>query len=238
MATKVAAPSSGFSQADFRNLAVFYDQHIHRKAPQGRPWWCYVEKPAEGAAMPMPVGPLTPMGWEAMGIRSPWEPDQKYIVKSLGRSRQGATMFEFKFVIDYTTMQMDFQRQMEDYYARAVNEAAALNRRLPEFGEPLEYQLRKIVGEAPMSPKIPEAAIAGDEWLLGFDAQENEMLARLLEQRSERLSTVKQSTARVDEMEEMRQQLANLTQLIAEQRAQPTPVKRGRPRKVQPTVTG
>lgn len=237
MAQKRGPQSTGFSQADHRNLAVFYDQHIHKKAPSGRPWWCYVEKPADGAAMPMPVGPLTPMGWEAMGIYAPWEPDQAYIIRSLGRSRPGATMFEFRFTIDYTQMRIDWQRVMEEYYGRAVNEAAALNLKLPNFGEPLQYQLQKIVGEPPMSPKIPDAAIAGDEWLLGFDARENEGLARLLKMRNERLATVEQSTAHVDEMEAMREQMAELKRMIAEQHANPTPKRRGRPPESATSVT-
>ena len=89
-----------------------------------------------------------------------------------------------------------------------------------------------------MSPKIPEAAIAGDEWLLGFDAQENEMLARLLSMRNEGLATVEQSTQHVDEMAAMREQMAELKRLIADSRANPTPKKRGRPPKAVPATMG
>ena len=219
MALKFALPTAGWSQADQRNQAVFYDQHKHKKSPDGRPWWCFVEKPAEGAAMPMPVGPLIPMGWEEMGIVAPWEPDQKYIVRSIGRARQGKTfgnIFEFRFEIDYRSMITDFRREMDAYYGRAVKEAAALNLKLPGYGEVLQYQLRQIVGEAPMSPKIPEAAMAGDEWLLGYDPDENELLARLITMRNAGVETVEQSVKTGDDMATMRAEMEKLKQMMAD----------------------
>ncbi len=216
MANKQTKMQSGWSQAKQRDLAIYYDDHRHPvKCPNGRPWWAIVERPAEGAAMPMPVGPLMPMDWESLGIFAPWEPDQKYIVRNLGKAKPGATLSEYRFHIDYESMELDFTTQTRAYYERAVKEAAGLHiHPLPKYGQMLPYELRIVVGEAPKSPKIPQAALAGDDWLLGFDREENVELARLLQTGHRDIETFEQSIASQDDTAKLRAELEELKALM------------------------
>jgi hypothetical protein len=209
MASKNFNQPAGWSQADQRSYAVFYDQHKCAKYPQGRPWWAVVERPAEGAAMPMPVGELQPQGWDA-----PWLPDAKYITASIGKATQGATMQEHRFRIDYGAMISDRRAAMKEYYDRAVLEAIGQGWQAPNFGDPIPYRLRAIVGIPPLSPKIPEAALAEDPWILGFSPDENEILARLLRNGTEELLTAEQSEKKVDRLTEMEQKLAEATAMM------------------------
>jgi hypothetical protein len=214
MPSKVySAPTEGWSQAKQRSYAVFYDQHKCAKFPQGRPWWAVVERPAEGAAMPMPVGELQPQDWNA-----PWLPDAKYITASLGKATPGATMQEHKFRIDYSAMITDRKTAMREYYDRAVLEAIGQGWQAPNYGDPIPYRLRAIVGTPPLSPKIPEAALAEDPWILGFSTVENETLARLLQLGSgtEDILTAAQSEKRVDDVAALQAQVAELLQRDAE----------------------
>lgn len=201
---------TGWSQADQRSYAVFYDQHKCAKYPQGRPWWAVVERPAEGAAMPMPVGELQPQGWDA-----PWLPDAAYINKSIGRATPGATMQEHKFRIDYPTMIQDRKTAMKEYYDRAVLEAIGQGWEAPDFGGVISFRLRAIVGTPPLSQKIPEAAMAEDPWILGFSPTENETLARLLAHGLEYIATAGQSEAKVDRMADMEAKLAAATEQMS-----------------------
>ena len=118
----------------------------------------------------MPVGELIPHGWGA-----PWTPDMHYMQMSLG------TLQTNRFRIAYERMITDYRQSMEEYYQRAATEAAAFNLPIPEYGEAVTWKLKAIVGAAPRSPRIPEAALAGDRWLLGFTDEPNEYLQRLLE---------------------------------------------------------
>lgn len=220
----------GFSQADFRLKATFYDQHRSAKFPNGRPWWGYVEKSVDGVAMPGVVGELQPDGWNA-----PWFPESKYIIDSIGRAtadgrlQQVGAMYEMRFRIDYARMMQDYTTAMREYYRRAVQEAAALHLRLPEYGGAIEYALRMVVGQPPKSPKIPEAALAGDPWLLGFDTHENEGLARLLVTGNESLPTPTQAEQTVDardvDMAAMKEQIASLTALLSPKAKDPRKVE-------------
>jgi hypothetical protein len=196
MASKnYAAPEEGWSQAKQRSYALWYDQHKCAKFPQGRPWWSVVERPAEGAAMPMPVGELQPQGWDA-----PWLPDATYINKSIGKASPGATMSEHKFRIDYAAMITDRKQALREYYDRAVLEAIGQGWQAPNYGDPIPFRLRAIIGTPPQSPKIPEAAMAEDPWLLGFSTTENETLARLLQHGREDVETAVQSEAKMDKV--------------------------------------
>lgn len=216
MALKVTKQQAGWSQAKQRDLAIFYDQHHHPvKCPNGRPWWAIVERPAEGAAMPMPVGPLMPMDWESLGIFAPWEPEQKYIIRTLGRAKPGATMNEHRFSIDYQQMVTDYTADQRAYYERAVKEAAALHMNpLPRYGDVLPYELRVIIGEPGKSPKIPQAAMTDDQWIIGFDREENTELARLLKMGHTDLATVEQSMAAQDDTASLRAELEELKSLM------------------------
>ena len=168
--SRYQAPVEGWNQNRQRGLGLFYDQHRSEKFPDGRPWWSYTERPADGAHMPMPVGELIPHGWTA-----PWVPDATYMQMSMG------TLQTNKFRIMYERMIADFRQSMDEFYQRAAAEALQANLPIPDYGAPLGWKLRAIVGQPPRSPRIPEAALAGDRWLLGFTLEPNEYLQRLLE---------------------------------------------------------
>lgn len=165
------APAEGWNQNKQRGLALFLDQHrdAHAGFPDGRPWWCYTERPADGAMQAMPVGELIPHGWDA-----PWFPEAKYMAMSM------KTLSANRFTINYSLMIADYQAAMDEYYMRAAQEAAAIGQPVPDYGEAITWKLRAIVGAPPKSAKIPEAALAGDRWLLGFVNQPNDDLERLL----------------------------------------------------------
>jgi len=204
MASKnYGAQKAGWSQADQRSYAIFYDQHKSAKFPQGRPWWAVVERAAEGAAMPGPVGELQPQGWAA-----PWLPNAEYIARSVGKGTPGDQMDTRKFRIDYVTMIADRKRSLREYYDRAVTEAVGQGWDAPNYGDPISFRLRAIIGAPPLSPKIPEAAMAEDPWILGFSTVENETLARLLTHGMEDVATAMQSEAKVDKVAELEAQLA------------------------------
>lgn len=200
MPTNVKLVPEGFSQAKNRAVMFWFDQHRdpnYRNADgvaifeQGRPYWSWVERPADGVAAPMPVGEVIPMGWTA-----PFQVPQQYIVRSIGRVTmsgdwlKGAGSTQF-FKIDYATMLKDDQRATEDYYRLAVAEAVRLKEPMPRNPYALSPELRLVVGPPPRSPKIAEACIAGDKWILGQQMPvtdrtgrttipENKDLARLL----------------------------------------------------------
>jgi hypothetical protein len=167
--TRYQPPAEGWNQNRQRGLGLFYDQHRTPAFPDGRPWWCYTERPADGAHMPMPVGELIPHGWGA-----PWVPENQYMQMSMG------TLQTNRFRIMYERMITDYRQAMDDFYQRAAAEALQANLPIPEYGEALGWKLRAIVGMPPRSPRIPEAALAGDRWLLGFSTEPNEYLERLL----------------------------------------------------------
>lgn len=250
MPTRTALEAEGWSQNKQRATAIFYDQHkdsTYRlpaghpdagKQPflNGRPWWGYVERPAEGTAMPMPTGPLVPMGWTA-----PWYPPEKYIVGSIGRIRPDGSMavvgiggvFEARFRIDYVAMMGEYTQALRDYYDKAVRTAAEIGLSGPDYGAPISYQLRVRIGDPPKSPKVPEAALAGNKWLLGqlppvfnqrtqqWEVEEDEQLARLLSSGDPTVATAEQAERRVDRVAEMEKQIAELRALLTPRAEQP-----------------
>ena len=170
-----------------------------------------LERPAlqdggiETAALPMPIGDLNADGWEA-----PWYPEQKYFKYS-----QGTQILEFRLKIDYRAMLVDYTAATREYYERAVKQAAALKMfPLPTFGGLIPWELEQAVGPAPKSPKIPEAALSGDLWLLGFSNEENEELARFLQMGTKWVPTPEQSLKGVDDLQAMRNELAELRALL------------------------
>lgn len=216
MASKNFPQKAGWSQADQRSPAIWYDQHKCPRFPDGRPWWSWVERPAEGAGMPMPVGELQPghpdradLAWTA-----PWVPEQEYIIRRIGVATPGATMQEHRFKIDYVAMIADRKNALKEYYNRAVIESLGQGWDAPDFGGAISFKLRQIIGRPPQSPKIPEAALAEDPWLLGFSKVENVTLARLIEQGSEDILTAEQSEKRTDKMADIEAKLAEQSALI------------------------
>lgn len=181
--------------------------------------------------MPMPTGPLTPMEWTA-----PWYPPDKFIVNSIGRvkpdgsmgSAGGGGLFEARFRIDYVQMIGEYAQAMRDYYDKAVRTAAEIGQVGPDYGGHISYQLRVRIGDPPKSPKVPEAALAGNKWLLGqqapvlnartqrWEVEEDEQLARLLASGDISVSTAEQAEHKADRLAEMEKQLASvLAQLAA-----------------------
>lgn len=223
MATNVKRIPEGFSQASNRGVMFWFDQHKdphYRDAEgvaifeQGRPYWSWVERSSEGVAAPMPVGEIRALGW-----RAPFVVPQKYIVRSIGRVQsngswlKGAGSTQF-FKIDYAEMMKDDREATEAYYQLAVNEAVRLKEPIGSvrYGKPLTPEMTLVVGKAPRSPKIAEACMAGDKWILGqqmpiFDkakgrmvVPENVTLARLLRMQSADYLTPEQDEA-AQEME-------------------------------------
>lgn len=200
---KQTAPS-GWSQAKQRLPGRFRDQHKSPQFPEGRPWIGQLERPAlqdeglETASIPMPVGELAADGWTA-----PFYPDQKYF-----RYSQGTEILEFRLRIDYRQMLADDTASTREYYKRAVKEAAALKMYpLPTYGSVIPWELQQVIGPAPRSPKIAEAALAGDQWLLGQSTEVNEALQRLLEMGTSWTPTPEQSMQGGDDLKKLRAEL-------------------------------
>lgn len=183
MPVQKAPALDGWGQHKKRTVLFLFDQHKAADYPNGRPWWCYGEVQVDPNVPPMPVGDLQPVvadvrtedGEIIKGWSAPWVPEQKYVQMSIGMRTNG------RFRIRYDAMIADYRAGTEEYYRRAMNEAAALNLPMPSHvGAPVAWKLKQIVGEPPKSPKVPEAALSGDRWLLGFSDDVNEELKRLL----------------------------------------------------------
>jgi hypothetical protein len=206
--------SSGWSQDKQRAVALFHDQHRSEQYPDGRPWWGVTERAAiqDGdtptAALPGVVGDLNVDGWEA-----PWYPEQKYF-----NYAPSGRMLEFRLRIEYGRMRTDYTAATRAYYERAVKKAAALKMSLPTYNSVIPWELQQVVGPAPKSPKIPEAALAGDRWLLFGEGEENEVLHRLLTMGTEWVPTPEQSVKTGDEMQKLRGELEELKAMLTEQR--------------------
>jgi hypothetical protein len=167
------------SQSDKRSLATFRDQHKGPRFADGRPFWGYLEMPSDPANLPAPIGELHPGDHEAAANRdwsqqwnAPWMPGPQYMEINLRR---------FSIYINYPRMIADFKTAMEDHYRKATEVAYEKNWPEPSFLGPIDHNIRHIIGRAPLSHKIPEAAMAGDPWILGLSDQPNEKLAKLLD---------------------------------------------------------
>lgn len=267
MPTNVKLVQPGFSQASNRSVVFWFDQHKDpnfRNADgvaifeMGRPYWSWVERPAEGTAAPMPVGEVIPMGWTA-----PFQVPQKYITRSIGRVKsdgdwlKGAGSTQF-FRIDWAQMAKDDKEAMDAYYELAVQEAVRLKEPLPRYGQPLSIELRLVVGRPPRSPKIAEAAMAGDKWLLGQQMPiwdptlgkhvipENEELARLLRMSHADILTPEQDVALQQreakddsDLRDMVKRQSDMLERLYEEldRLKSDKPKGGRKRKAEPVAT-
>lgn len=163
------------TQAKSRKLVTVYDQHKCARFPQGRPWWGYAEMPAERGAPWGFVGSLQPGNhqnpfgdtWEA-----PWLPDDKWLQPNVETG---------KLTINYGGMVAEYTAATRAYYERCAEVAHENKWVAPTFGGHVDSRFRAVVGrDVPQSPKIPQAAMAGDPWLLGFTSEINERLHILL----------------------------------------------------------
>lgn len=169
------------SQRDTRSLETVYDQHKCQRFPNGRPWWGYVEIQTDRRALPaficelLPGDHQDPMGspWSA-----PWVPTQ--MRESSGRRYLELDMRKLTLKWNYPLMIADDKLARLNYYRAAAKIANANGWKAPNMNEPVSFQIESILFEAPRDPRIAEAAMAQDPWILGFTEQVNEPLAALL----------------------------------------------------------
>lgn len=163
MPTKIAETvSTGVSQKDYRKLVTVRDQHKCARFPEGRPWYGYVERPADPDQPSnfvqelMPGDHEDPWGsvWEA-----PWMPDQRFKRLDVVRGR-----VEWQ----YGDMINDLERAKREYYGMVTEIGYEKGWPVPEYGAPVDHRYIRVVGPLPESPKIPTAAQAGDPYILGF----------------------------------------------------------------------
>ena len=209
----------GYGQHVHRRFAMFYDQHKHPGLfPSGRPWWSYVEKQAgDRPISPKPVGELMPFGWSA-----PWTPPPSYINDSIGKAVLFGTsddLHEARFRINYPRMIQEDSGEMQRYYDRVFEAMRDEKLKVIGYGEEVPYHVKRMIGYPPRSPKIAEAALGGNEWLLGFTPQEDRELARLLSSGHTHIPTISQAeeeqTENTTRLAQMERDMEELKKLLA-----------------------
>lgn len=171
--------SSVGSQRDNRYMDTFYDQHRSAKFPTGRPWHGDRELAANKGQADGFCTNLYPGDhldttfasfWEA-----PWYPEQRPEFWKFNYQRRVIT-------IDYAAMIAHDQHYLNLYHDAAA--LISMEKGLPivEDGKLPPYMIVKILGLPPRSPKIAQAAQAGDQWLLGFSVEPNVELQKLIAQ--------------------------------------------------------
>lgn len=183
MPTKPQSPSvsTTTSQRDMRTPETVTDQHKNARFPTGRPWWGYAEIQTDRRSLPafvcelMPGDTADPMGsaWDA-----PWYPIQ--MREQSGRRYLELNMKRATLTWNYPLMIADAKLATLNYYRAAAKIANANGWKAPGLHEPVSFQIESILLDPPLSQKIPEAAMAGDPWILGFTDAPNPMLAHLL----------------------------------------------------------
>lgn len=164
----------GKSQNGKRLLETVYDQHRSSRFPTGRPWWGWTEIPANPGELSdfcMEITPGDTNDPEHSTWQAPWLPGPQYLRPNV-RARQ--------LIIKYDLVKGDYKRANEVYYEKATNIAYQKGWALPSMGEPMPYALEFLLGKPPISPKVADAAMAGDPWLLGFSDDVNQPLADLI----------------------------------------------------------
>lgn len=216
MAVRITHVGEGQNQNKSRLVKIFFDQHKEARLgfPDGRAWWGYCEKQVDGSDA-QPIGELMPVGEDKVledgtrikGWSAPWVPEPKYIALAV------AGMTGYKFRIDYVRMQRDYEDASRRYYDLVNNEVFQKGwDPIPLYGSvPYVVRALKHVGAPPKSPKLPEAALAGDRWLLGFSEEVNEKLRDILAIDNGRLAATPEYEPRPD---------ASLAQLSPEDMAE------------------
>lgn len=181
------------SQKDLRYRDTYYDQHVWTKGPRaalfgaGRPWTGWREFSSERGA---PDGFVTAelqrgafygdeqhqsaqdrersllSHWD-----SPWAPESRY--------------FDFnhrtkRIRLRYDRVIGDYRIAEETYYQACARISNQNGWKSIEYGAMPSWQVTSVVGYPPLSPRIPQAAMAGDPWLLGFEEEPNPLLVGLL----------------------------------------------------------
>ena len=174
MPTKtIGAVSTTGSQRDNRYEDTFTDQHRSERFHDGRPW----NGPREYAAnrgdpdgFCSLLSPGTHLDistkWQA-----PWFPEQRFFKYNYKRA---------KITIDYAAMLAHDVFYSDQYYSAAAVISYEKGWEPTTEGSLPQFTIRKVLGEPPRSPKIAQAAMAGDQWLLGFSLEPNTLLSTLI----------------------------------------------------------
>ena len=178
-------------QSSRRFPDTFHDRHTHPvKAPVGRPFWGWREFSAvQGKPDGFVGGDLNPgaVVFDDAGnidrhasLMSAWEapfiPESRYFKPDYRRQRLS---------LDYVMMKRD-DTEFELHYYEAAARIAANRRssnvvyRGPGQGTMPDFEVTSVVGLPPRSPKVADALMANDAWILGFSTDVNVELAKLL----------------------------------------------------------
>lgn len=166
---------NGMNQAATRGVAVWFDQHkssTFRNAAgelvfeQGRPYHSIVELKTK-----MPVGPVMPLGWDA-----PIHAPQQYVIDAIGKATNLPSSVAGiltntttdRIRINYQRWRTDAEQAVTAHWREAVAKADAMGWEPPIYGRPMDKRLLALVGPSPRSPKIADAFLAGDPWILGM----------------------------------------------------------------------
>jgi len=179
--TTSGASTTG-SQRDRRFLDTFHDQHKSARFPVGRPWCGYREYAAnpELGHQPGFIDAQLTQGDHEDPFGSNW------IAPWIPEFNGGRTSYyEYDYLRKKITIRYDhvFANDtlgFDRYYEAAAKIAGANGWGEIEYGVIPRYQVTALIGLPPRSPKIAQAAMAGDPWLLGFIEEPNAALAKLL----------------------------------------------------------
>lgn len=162
------------SQAANRYVDTFFDQHKSARFPDGRPWWGFREFAANKGE---PDGFVSAdlMPGEHGNVDSVWT----------APFYPEARFFEFNYLRHRITIRYDKMLAHDRHYYEAYYEAADLishEKGWPEtpYGSTPRHAIVSVIGRPPRSPKIAQAAMAGDRWLLGATDEVNEELAVMM----------------------------------------------------------
>lgn len=233
--------TSVVSQAARRYTDTFHDQHKDSvKAPNGRPWWGWREYAANqgtgGAPEPDGFVGSDLMQGHHEGLEPSWTapfiPEIQFFDFNYKRAQ---------VIIRYDKMLAHDTIYYRQYY-EAANRIAVENRWGPlAWGEQPPYAVRAVLNNPPRSPKVAQAFMAGDRWLLGFTDEVNEELASLLHLSRHGMPMVREVfTPSATPGEILQITSAELAQLVAQKIAEieaAKPKRRHRRTKPLPTTT-
>jgi hypothetical protein len=134
------------SQADARMLGVFTDQH-------GRKWEAVIEKNTGH-----PCSHVRPR------FTAPYLPDQQYLTFD-AHERSTLVIDYDRAIADRRDARKTYDEMLYQFALGTYGDQAA--KYLPPEGKPTEA-MRRYVGATPPAPEIPEAAKAGNKWVLGL----------------------------------------------------------------------
>lgn len=208
-----SSPTIVGTQSANRYADTFFDQHRYSGDPRftrGRPWCGSRERAANRGYPEGFLGDLQPGEYIATG------PDNALFVATQTREDRLASFrtawdapwmpkipyFEFQWrakriSIRYDRMKADFIRSRQQYYRAANRTAAQLGRRGVNFGEIPDMAVTDLVGffDTREDPRIVDAAVSGDQWLLFGVGDVNVELAKLLQSWTDAVGYVSIPTA-------------------------------------------